>query len=724
MSQSTQLGVGTATAAAAAAAASAGAYVDPSANLTNHDAERVEGFKARLATFVSHEAELDVVELLAANKAAVKRVAAAKRDAVRATTDAGESELDAAATAADVELGGELRDPEAAHKAAVERVTAKRNVVRAEIEAAKTDKNVDVASTVEDEAEGASAPAAGAMALPNNEVDALKSRFVSLRCRDAELQVYFLVEGARAECHRLCKEAIERAKAVTLSARQEVPAERKSELERVRAECKLQIRRANAECDAVESQHKAVWAGVKSAIAAEEVDAIKARLAELCAQKTKKPTKAESAVIAKTRRELDAAVNAPVSGGRDPTESLPDELILMIMLMLPFATLWSGVCERVCRRWERLMKSGPIVRRKREGQLQRLKKGATRPTSLGGHTDASTTVWGAFPSVHALAIGLDGRVYSGSADTTIRVWSGESGAYLQTLQGHTDRVRALAVGLDGKIYSGSDDNTIRVWSGASGAHLQTLAGHTDRVRALAVGLDGKVYSGSRDSTVRVWSGDDGAHLQTLVGHTGGVHALAVGKDGIIYSGSDDCSIMVWSGEDGAPLRTLEKHTGRVVSLAVGLDGKVYSGSLDATVQVWSPDDGARVHTIPSPYLYGTQPPEYHMDDAIRLGVFYQRGFRVPGIGDVDGNKLGHSGAVVALAVDPEGDVFSGSYDGSISVWIRGLEYPYEYLLDILDAERDYDKYEYPSDKYPVSLAFGRDGVLYSGHVDGDVFMWF
>ena len=105
--------------------------------------------------------------------------------------------------------------------------------------------------------------------------------------------------------------------------------------------------------------------------AVEEVDAIKARLAELCAQKKKKPTKAERAVIAKTRRELDAAVNAPVSGGRDPTESLPDELIVMIMLMLPFATLWSGACKRVCRRWERLMESAPIVRRKREGRRTR-----------------------------------------------------------------------------------------------------------------------------------------------------------------------------------------------------------------------------------------------------------------------------------------------------------------------------------------------------------------
>jgi hypothetical protein len=46
--------------------------------------------------------------------------------------------------------------------------------------------------------------------------------------------------------------------------------------------------------------------------------------------------------------ELDAAVNAPLSGGRDPTEWLPDELMLMVLERVPFATLWSGACERVC----------------------------------------------------------------------------------------------------------------------------------------------------------------------------------------------------------------------------------------------------------------------------------------------------------------------------------------------------------------------------------------
>jgi WD40 repeat protein len=55
--------------------------------------------------------------------------------------------------------------------------------------------------------------------------------------------------------------------------------------------------------------------------------------------------------------------------------------------------------------------------------------------------------------------------------------SGESGAHLQTLTGHTDVLRALAIaGSNGKIYSGSYDKTIRVWSSASGAHMQTLTG--------------------------------------------------------------------------------------------------------------------------------------------------------------------------------------------------------------------------------------------------------
>jgi hypothetical protein len=65
----------------------------------------------------------------------------------------------------------------------------------------------------------------------------------------------------------------------------------------------------------------------------------------------------------------------------------------------------------------RLMESASIVRRKRDGRWAAYEAGAIKPRTLGGHTD----------TVYALAAGLDGKVYSGSFDGTIMVWSGESG---------------------------------------------------------------------------------------------------------------------------------------------------------------------------------------------------------------------------------------------------------------------------------------------------------
>jgi len=149
----------------------------------------------------------------------------------------------------------------------------------------------------------------------------------------------------------------------------------------------------------------------------------------------------------------------------------------------------------------------------------------------------------------------------------------------------------------------------------------------------------------------------------------------VGKDGAIYSGSDDCTIRVWSGEDGIHLRTLVGHTDTVESLAVGLDGKVYSGSYDRTVRVWSADDGALLQTLAC-----------------------------------------HTDTVLALAVGPDGKVFSGSTDGLIRV-LNGETGALLHMLVVVSIR-----------SFVFSLAFGRDGTLYSGVCPHDgsgefIMMW-
>jgi hypothetical protein len=92
---------------------SGAAAADVAAAALNHELERVDGVKGRLATLCTHEAELGV-EL---------------------------SELD-------VQHAIKLRELEAAHKEAVERVKAKREAVRAEINAAEGELNAAVNAPV------------------------------------------------------------------------------------------------------------------------------------------------------------------------------------------------------------------------------------------------------------------------------------------------------------------------------------------------------------------------------------------------------------------------------------------------------------------------------------------------------------------------------------------------------------------------------------------------
>ena len=420
---------------------------------------------------------------------------------------------------------------------------------------------------------------------------------------------------------------------------------------------------------------------------AEQVDGAKARLAQLSArddelkaviERATAEREAVRAEMASVHSELEALVNMPIRSGRDPTQSLPDELMVMILLMLPFETLRGGVVGRVCRRWAQLMGSTPVARHKRNGRWAAYETGIITPCELKGENHHER--------VMALAIGIHGKVYSGSEDRTIRVWSahGVGGDnHLRTLEGHVSHVYALAVGLDGNVYSGSADRTIRVWSDDDGRHLRTLEGHTSAVHALAIGKGGKVYSGSADTTIRVWSGADGAHLQTLRGHTNAVISLAVGGNGTVYSGSAryDSTIRVWSGKDGTLLQTIADQS-PVFALAVG-SGKIYSASR-REIRVWSCKDGTLLQTLE-----------------------------------------GHTDTVTSLVVGSDDKLVSGSMDGTIRIWRQSCD-----NMRHVHTLRGHTTCEV------FALAITRDGTLVSGgghvvqdyHGDddyevGDVTMW-
>eukprot|EP00035_Acanthoeca_spectabilis_P008023 m.147507 g.147507 ORF g.147507 m.147507 type:complete len:412 (+) comp14184_c0_seq1:188-1423(+) len=318
------------------------------------------------------------------------------------------------------------------------------------------------------------------------------------------------------------------------------------------------------------------------------------------------------AEMAAAEAELEAAVQAPVPSGEDPTRWLPDELVITIMLWVG----WSRSVMRVCQRWRALLTT-PVVRRQLlRSRWEGYAHGRFKPKSVAvgpgvlsiavsqsgqryiGTKDGLIHVWddgksapdrtlsGHSAVVRALALGPDGTVFSGSYDSTVRVWSGEDGHPIRTLKGHSSYVVALAIDGQGVLYSGSSDKTIRVWSCESGICLSTLEGHKKGVRALAVGLEGQLFSASNDRTIRVWV--DCEHTRTLTGHTDAVTCLAIGEDRTLLSGSTDTTVRVWSSADLTLLRTLHTES-RVWTVAVGACGRVFSGLEDGDVRMDASD---------------------------------------------------------------------------------------------------------------------------------------
>jgi WD40 repeat protein len=282
-------------------------------------------------------------------------------------------------------------------------------------------------------------------------------------------------------------------------------------------------------------------------------------------------------------------------------------------------------------------------------------------SNLANGVYASHALQGHQGGVNSVAF-AQGKLISGSADNTIKIWNLETGACTQTLQGHQGGVRSLALA-QGKLISGSFDNTIKIWNLETGACTHTLQGHQSWVNCLAF-AQGKLISGSFDNTIKIWDLETGACTQTLQGHQHSVNSLAFAQ-GKLISGSFDNTIKIWDLETGSCTQTLQEHQDAVFCVAFA-EGKLISGSFDNTIKIWDLEMGSCTQT-----LQGHQ-------DAV-FCVAFAEGKLISGscdntikIWDLETGACtqtlqGHQSWVRCLAF-AQGKLISGSQDQTIKIW--------------------------------------------------------
>ncbi|KAL2266463.1 hypothetical protein VTJ83DRAFT_5815 [Remersonia thermophila] len=196
-----------------------------------------------------------------------------------------------------------------------------------------------------------------------------------------------------------------------------------------------------------------------------------------------------------------------------------------------------------------------------------------------GHTSAPLTV----------RASQDGKfVVTGGADRRLVVYNASDLTPIRAFTQHRDAVTGLAFRRGtNQLFSCSRDRTVKVWSLDELAYIETLFGHQDEILDVdALGQERCVTVGARDRTARYWKvaeesqlvfrgggGDGGGGSSSKkhklppgmdpasAAHEGSMDRVAMIDDEIFVTGSDNGDLALWSIQRKKPLHVVPRAHG-------------------------------------------------------------------------------------------------------------------------------------------------------------------
>ncbi|KAL7963031.1 WD40-repeat-containing domain protein [Trichoderma compactum] len=203
------------------------------------------------------------------------------------------------------------------------------------------------------------------------------------------------------------------------------------------------------------------------------------------------------------------------------------------------------------------------------------------------------------------SVSKDANAQTSTSDENIYLWDGMTGLPMKshTLSQHT--VLSISFSPDGeRLVSSSQDGIVRVWGVAKGSTSRTFKGHSDWCTFATFSPDGaSIASASDDCTVRIWSCPpeaEGGDAIVLWGHNSSVTTVAFSPDGTsLVSGDKDSNMILWDRKSLRPKYTMTGQPGRIINAIFSRDSsRIVSRSdqslAESTICVWDSITGAHI----------------------------------------------------------------------------------------------------------------------------------
>ncbi|XP_048348579.1 bromodomain and WD repeat-containing protein 1 isoform X2 [Sphaerodactylus townsendi] len=227
------------------------------------------------------------------------------------------------------------------------------------------------------------------------------------------------------------------------------------------------------------------------------------------------------------------------------------------------------------------------------------------PGSMYQHIKMHRRILGHLSAVYCVAFDRTGhRIFTGSDDCLVKIWSTHNGRLLATLRGHSAEISDMAVNYENTmIAAGSCDKIIRVWCLRTCAPVAVLQGHTGSITSLQFSPLVKnsmryMASTGADGTVCFWQWDPSSMkfnnrpLKFTEKSRPGVQMLcssfSVGGMFLATGSTDQVIRMYYFGSEiPEKIAELESHVDKVDSIQFSnTNNRFISGSRDGTARIW------------------------------------------------------------------------------------------------------------------------------------------